>query len=164
MTEVLMRFILMFVALSSAVASSACLAWDVRSNEDQMSGEVITTAYLMSTNAHRFDRPYHRQDQRGWLTVREHPRLGKDVMFNITGGQIICRVSGCHVLVRFDDNKPIKFDAIGPEDHDPKIVFIQNPNQFITKLKKAKRVRIAATIYHEGEPVFEFDVRGYPLK
>jgi hypothetical protein len=40
-------------------------------------------------------------------------------------------------------------------------LFIRNYNGFVKKMLEAKRVRIAANIYHQDAPVFEFDVSDF---
>lgn len=65
------------------------------------------------------------------------------------------------MLVRFDDEKPMRFAANGPADHSSELIFLENYSKFITKLKKAKRVRLSVDIYQNGAPAFEFDVSGF---
>ena len=146
-----------------ALFASSAAAWDVRESQDEMTGKKLVSASVDSTNVANFGWPYQ-GDTRGWLMVRKHPRFGQDVLFGIENGQIVCRASGCNVLVRFDDRPPVKFGAVGPEDHDPKMIFFTNTKKFVAELRKAKRVRVAVTVHREGEPMFEFDTSGFDLK
>jgi hypothetical protein len=118
-------------------------------------------ARVLSTNTVNFGFPY-RGEQRGALTLRTHPRFGRDIIFSIEKGQILCRsFDGCTVLVRFDDEPAAKYSAIGPADNSTEHIFVRNYNRFVEKMLKAKRVRIAVDIYQEGTPVFEFDVSDF---
>jgi hypothetical protein len=65
------------------------------------------------------------------------------------------------VLVRFDDEPPTNYSGVGAADNSTETIFIHNYDRFIGKVLKAKRVRISVNIYHEGAPVFEFDVSGF---
>jgi len=67
------------------------------------------------------------------------------------------------VLVRFDDEKATNYSAVGAADNSTETIFIQNYDQFVKKMLKAKEVRISTNIYHQGAPVFEFDVSGFDL-
>ena len=149
--------------LVGALFASSAAAWDVRESQDEMTGKKLVSASVESANVANFGWPYQ-GDTRGWLMVRKHPRFGQDVLFGIENGQIVCRASGCNVLVRFDDRPPVKFGAVGPEDHDPKMIFFTNTKKFVDELRKAKRVRVAVTVHREGQPVFEFDTSGFDLK
>lgn len=128
-----------------------------------MTGKTMTLATVTSSNAMNFSWPYH-GETRSRLTVRKHPRYGQDVMFSIPRGQFVCGVDGCTVLVRFDDLPPIKFGVVGAEDNDSKMLFFSNTKKFISELRKSKRARVAAVVYQEGQPVFEFDTSGFDLK
>lgn len=98
------------------------------------------------------------------LTLRTHPRWGKHLMFRIEKGQLLCNsYDGCAVLVRFDDGKAERFSAIGPEDNSSEVLFIQNYGRFVEKMLKANRVRVAVSVFQEGNPTFEFDVSGFDV-
>lgn len=150
-------------ALAALVMIAPAHAWDVHESEDSMTGKKLVLATVTSTNMANFSWPYH-GETRSRLTVRKHPRYGQDVMFSIPRGQFVCGVDGCTVLVRFDDRPPIKFGVVGSEDNDSKTLFFSNTKKFIGELRKSKRVRVAATVYQEGQPMFEFDTSGFDLK
>lgn len=135
--------------------------WHYDATEDAMTGRKRFTAMVESSNTVDFGFPYG-GDQRGRLTLRTHPQHGKHVIFRIERGQILCpSYEGCRVQVRFDESKPIRFEASGAADHSTDVVFIDDYTGFISRLKKAKRVRIAVNIYQNGAPAFEFDVSGF---
>ncbi|QNA90445.1 hypothetical protein G4G28_21625 [Massilia sp. Dwa41.01b] len=163
-------------SLSSASASAAAAPeqeavpapevgkqWDYSVSEDKMTGGMTKFASVSSSNTVNFGFPYSGA-QHGSLTLRTDPRHGKDVLFQISRGQILCpSYEGCSVQVRFDDEKPVTYHATGPADHSSETVFIQNYAGFLNKLKKAQRVRLSLNIYQQGSPVFEFDVSGFSV-
>lgn len=135
--------------------------WNYDQYNDEMSKGTIFQARVLSENKVNFDFPYSGL-QHGALTLRTHPRYGKDIIFNIERGQFLCTsYDGCTVLVRFDDEEPLKYSATAASDNSTETIFIQNYSKFVGKMLKAKKVRIAANIYQQSAPVFEFDVSGF---
>ncbi|MDO8032941.1 hypothetical protein O3297_05915 [Janthinobacterium sp. SUN128] len=156
-------------AASAPVASAAAVAetvvtgkqWNYDVSEDKMDGGTTYFANVYSTNSVNFDFPYSGL-QNAKLTLRAGYRQGKDVIFSISKGQILCpSYQDCTVLVRFDDEKPVNYSAVAPADNSSDTIFLRNYEKFLGKLQKAKRVRIAVDIFQEGAPVFEFDVSGF---
>lgn len=135
--------------------------WEYSQNEDKMSGGTTYHAHTVSTNTVNFDSPYS-GDQHAVLILRNSSRQGKDVMFQIERGQILCNsYEDCEVLVRFDDEKATKYSAIGPADNSTETIFIRNYSRFVEKMRKAKLVRISTNIYQQGAPIFEFNVSDF---
>jgi hypothetical protein len=126
-----------------------------------MSNGRVHHAVTRSTNFVEFDFPY-RGPQRGTLVLRTHPKNGKDVIFSIERGQLLTRsYEDSTALVRFDDSEPVSFKVVGAEDHSSTSAFFRDYQGFVSKLLKAKRVRISLPVYQEGSPVFEFDVSSF---
>lgn len=118
-------------------------------------------AFVQSTNSVEFDFPYA-GEQNAILALRTHPRHGKDVMFKIERGQILCRsYEDCTILVRFDEKEAQRYSAIGAADNSTETIFIRNYSRFVSAMMKAKNVRIAVPVYQQGEPMFEFNVEGF---
>lgn len=135
--------------------------WNYVAREDTMTGGTTYTASVSSSNTVNFGFPYS-GEQNAHLTLRSDPKYGKDIIFSIEKGQILCHsYEDCSVLIRFDDEKPRTFSGVGPADNSSETVFIRNYEGFITKLQRAKTVRISTNIYQQGAPVFEFDVSGF---
>lgn len=135
--------------------------WTYQHDEDAMKKGVVHEASVSSSNTVSFSFPYS-GEQHATLTLRTHPRHGKDLILRIEKGQFLCpSYEGCNVLVRFDDHEPATFSAVGPADNSTEVIFIRNYSRFVEKMVKAKRVRISANVYQEGAPVFEFDVSGF---
>lgn len=138
--------------------------WTYAHMEDQMGEGVSHTASVRSTNTVEFDFPYAGA-QHATLMLRTHPRYGKEVIFRLERGQILCRsYEDCKILVRFDDGPPESFAAVGPADNSTELVFIRDYPRFAAAMLKAKRVRISIDVFQQGRPVLDFDVRGFEQK
>lgn len=135
--------------------------WVYTSHEDAMTSQKSHHAEVRSTNIHEFEFPYHRP-QRARLTLRDHPRYGKDVIFAIERGQLQCSsYSGCDVMVRFGDAPARRYSANGPEDSSSEMLFFENQADFRRRMQGVDVVRISTSIYKQGSPIWEFDVSGY---
>ena len=135
--------------------AKAGFKWDYHTTEDKMSGKSVKVATLKSTNTLSFKFPY-RGLQHAILTLRKHPKHGKDVILSISKGQFSCGIQNCNVSVKFDDGKPKLFSAAPPSDHSSNTLFIKNYTRFVSKAKKSKSIYIQAEFYKEGEIVLEF--------
>lgn len=136
------------------------LRWNYQESKDKMGRGTIKQAYVYSENKLSFDFPYQGL-QRATLQLRKHPKYGKDVILRIEQGQFLCSsYNGCRVYVRFDNAKPITYNATEPSDHDSTVIFIRNYNSFVSRAKKSEKVYIEAEFYREGTRVMEFSTEG----
>ena len=133
--------------------------WVYRENADSMGRGTIKRAQLESSNTVNFGFPYQ-GEQRAMLTLRKHPKYGKDVILDIERGQFMTGIDGCTVLVRFDDGKPRAFSASEPADNSTTTLFIRNYPSFVAAAKKSKRIQIEAPFFQEGDRMFEFNSEG----
>lgn len=146
---------------SVASAPDPSAQWHYSQDEDPMGKDTTLFAQVTSSNEVVFDSPYG-GPQHATLTLRTHPRHGKDVILDIERGQFLCRpYEDCKVLVRFDDQKAVTYSGIGPSDHGTTTIFIRNYPRFVASMLKSERVRISAEVYQEGSPVFDFDVSNF---
>lgn len=134
--------------------------WSYSVDHDSMTSKNTYFASVDSINTVNFDFPYQ-GTQNATLQLRTHPRWGKDIILSLQKGQFLCRFDGCNVLVRFDDEKPIRFTAGEPSDHSTTYIFIKGYSSFLSKMQKAKKLRIAAEFYQNGVQTFEFDVSNF---
>ena len=135
--------------------------WRYSATTDEMSGRTTRTAVIRSENTVNFDFPYQGA-QRGTLTVRTHPSYGRDVIFQIEQGQILCNsYSRCRIRVRFDDGQATSWGGNPAADGSSTVVFLGSYNTFLSRMRRSTIVRIQPEIYQEGSPVFEFEVGGY---
>jgi hypothetical protein len=138
----------------------AVAAWKYYETEDDMSSGKVVRAITTSTNRINMSFPY-RGAQHGTLTLRKHPRHGKDVIFSIDRGQINCVVvRGCDVLVRFDDKPPQEFSASTPSDHSSEAIFIRDYAKFVRLAKSSKKITIEVSFFQQGSHVFHFNTEG----
>jgi hypothetical protein len=142
--------------------------WHYSQDTDKMDSSLTQLANIISENSLALGFPYAGEN-RGHLGVRKEKKSGLNVWFNIDKGQLICNsYDGCQIDVRFDDAPPIKFHGVGPADHSSNTVFLQPEGKFVELAKKAKQIRVAATIYQAGTQILEFSteplVWGMPTK
>ena len=137
--------------------------WQYSDHQDDMSSGRYRLAQKLSTNEFSFSSPYG-GPQRASLTLRSHPRYGREVILSIERGQLLCQPIGqCVVAVRFDEAPARNFSVVEPADHSSNTLFIQNFPRFSTGLAKAKVVRISVPVYEEGEQTFTFDAAGFDV-
>lgn len=135
--------------------------WTYQAGADEMTGRATRAAMIRSENSVNFAFPYH-GEQRASLIVRTHPSYGRDVIFRIEQGQLLCRrIDRCQVRVKFDEGQPQTWRASPPADHSTTVLFLQAYDRFVQQLRRSEVVRIQPEVYQEGSPVFEFHVEGY---
>lgn len=138
--------------------------WTYRNTSDEMTSRSGVVSFIESDNTVTFDFPYQGA-QHATLLLREHPRHGNDVIFQIERGQIQCSsYSGCPIIVRFDESPAEVWDGNEPADNKSTLVFIPNYGTFLRRLKASKVVRIQIGVYQQGSPVFTFSVSGFDPK
>lgn len=144
----------MFVV--AALICTHAAAWEYPEELDKMTGKTGRYAVLKSDNSLALEFPYGGENH-GYLTVRQHPTHGLNVIVAVEKGQILCSAyDGCSVVVRFDDGKPQRFSATPPADHSSNLLFIESEPRFISAAQKAKRILIQAAFYQNGNQVLEF--------
>jgi|GEM_PF-2925140 len=152
----------LLIALTLAVGfvctQAHAAGWDYATKTDAMTGKSGQYATLTSKDSLRLDFPY-KGDNYTSITVRHHSRYGVDVYVSIWKGQMPCYSfgKGCQILIRFGDGQPVTFDGISPDDSDTRVVFVQNPQKFITLAKSAKSIKVQLPIYKAGGTIAEFD-------
>lgn len=137
--------------------------WTYLSDTDSMTGKKSYSATVTSSNSFNFDFPYQ-GEQNAKLTLRNHDRHGKDVIFFIDKGQILCHTYNCRVQMRIDDKAPIALTGTEPADNSTEAVFIPAYSRLIRDLPKAKTLRVEVLIFQHGPLVAEFDVSGFDPK
>jgi hypothetical protein len=177
-TNLIMKKNAFFVALLASSIFPAALAasptakadpppiaskWNYETVADKMSGKVAQYATVDAQESLRFKFPYTGTNM-PTLMLRKHPKYGTDVLLQVDKGQFLCGVSSCSVLVKIDNNPPVRYTANGSGDHDPKVLFISPSQKLIAAIKNSKEVNIQATFYHEGEPIMTFPTAGLVWK
>ncbi len=132
--------------------------WQYSTNVDDLSGKEVYNAAIRSSNFQSFDFPYNGQTY-GTLILRKHPRYGKDIIFQIDRGQILCHTyDSCPFTLRFDEGSPIKMTGNPSEDNSSDTAFLPY-NRLFHKIKNSKKLVIGIPIYQEGVPTFVFDTK-----
>jgi len=130
--------------------------WIYGESKDEMSGKVSKHATNASVNTVNFDFPYQGV-QHGTIMVTEN-----GVLFYVRKGQVICHggteYGTCIVRVKFDDGNEryVKAEKLGD---DSTTIRFTEPG-FLENLKGSKKLMIQVEVYHNGYPVFTFDVGG----
>lgn len=92
----------------------------------------------------------------------------EDVYIDISRGQFLHSEG---LTIRFDDDPALHLSAGEPADNSTDTAFLEFPancvagcrvelGEFVSRLKVAKRLRIQATFYDQGQRVFEFKSAG----
>lgn len=151
------------VMVSESPAASAPPAptnWTYRMEPDPMGSGSTSYATTKSRNTVEFSFPYQGA-QHGRLIIRSGQAKGRDVMLFIDRGQFLVNsYRGTSVLLRFDEEPAFRVSVAGAGDHSTTTLFLSGFQGLVTRMKKAKTLRIQAPVYQEGEPVFEFNVAG----
>lgn len=134
-------------------------AWDYKEEVDAMTDKTSYFATVRSTDQATFDFPYNGGSYL-YLTVRQSPRYGTDVIVQISSGQFIGGIDGQNIKVRFDDERAYDVFCNEPADYSSDCLFLTGAKGFISKLKTHKRLLISAEFYQEGAHTFTFDISG----
>ncbi|MBX7458310.1 hypothetical protein K3152_08640 [Qipengyuania sp. 1NDH17] len=132
--------------------------WSVSEQKDELRGTTDRFAEVTSNNSVRFDFPYC-CDSRLRMTVRKTQQYGEDVIFQISDGQIVCRIRDCAGMISID-GKPERLSLNRSADGDSTVVFAQYPAAIIRKLKSSEKVIVELPFYREGNRQFKFDTAG----
>lgn len=131
--------------------------WIYGSFADGMTDKFSHQASVRSINQFEFSFPY-RKPQRATLSLRNHPRYGRDAILEIERGQFDCGMDGCSLQVRFDDGPARSFRFNRPDSNDTTSLFVRDYPTFYAGLSKAGLVLIEGKFYQESPVVFMFDV------
>ena len=137
--------------------------WEYTDYIDEASGKTAYKASLLSENKINLSFPYS-GSQNGTLSVRNHPRWGKDIYLKIKKGQILSidgySYDNKYFLVRFDDGDVKKWNYVGSTSQSSDIIFISNEKKFLKKLTNSNKIYITINIYQDGQNTFVFDSKG----
>jgi hypothetical protein len=134
-------------------------SWAYSEEKDRMEGTTIYFASCISANQIDFAFPYN-GGSFFTLWIR-NGSIGNEVILQVSKGQFIASFMSSNSLkVKFDNEKPVSFQYNSPSDGSMSQIFIDNPNRFLKKLKRSKKLMIEASFYNEGNRVIEFNVEG----
>lgn len=128
---------------------------------DKMTGEITSSATLVSETTLKFDFPY--KDSVASLlltrTTEKNNKARDSVFVQVTKGQFLCRLS-CTVSVKFDGGAIEKYSANMPHDGITTYIFLRDPKPFIERLRTSKRVIIEADFFKNSGTQMEFSPKG----
>jgi hypothetical protein len=132
-------------------------AWSTRNEVDALTQKQSVIASLLSQNQLALQTPYEGRNF-GRLSVRQSPRFGLDAYFEIERGQLVCgfTVDSCKASLSFDGAPPQSFGMVKPADNSSTTLFFAEPKRFIAAARKAKEIRLSATVFQAGDPTFSF--------
>ena len=137
--------------------------WEYRDFEDKASGKTTFKASLLSENKINLSFPYS-GFQNGTLSVRNHPRWGKNIYLKIEQGQILSidgySYDNKYFLVRFDDGDVKRWSYVGSTDQSSDIMFISNEKKFLKLLTNSNKIYITINLYQDGQHTFVFNPKG----
>ncbi|WP_442795328.1 hypothetical protein [Pelobium manganitolerans] len=138
-------------------------SWTYSDDVDEMTDKKTFYASTTSTNIIEFDFPYNGGSS-FTLVIRKNSG-GTDVYIKVSKGQFLGDYSGNRYLkLRFDDGKAVNYSYSMASDGSSDIVFVNNVHQLISKLKNAKKLKVSAEFYQEGNRIMEFDVSNLQWK
>jgi hypothetical protein len=149
------------ISSEDLMADNLPLKWVYEEIQDPISSQMISRAYVYSRNLVNLKPPYSGR-QRAKLIIQNHPRFGNSAILKIERGQFVCSINDCEVNISFDAVFGSKYQSSPSKDYSPEIIFIGEYREFIYQIRKSKAMKIAATVYLEGEKIFDFDISELP--
>ena len=154
--------IVIVLALSSFACAPATAQWKYKSYEDKMRRSITQIAEIKSTNKANLDFPY-KGGSTLELNLRKRESEEDDVFVSIDRGQIPC-FNICRVFTKFDNDEVVEWGGSGAESGRSDLIFIGKSQEFIERLKSAKKLIIEIQIYNHGRFQFNFNVSGLKWK
>lgn len=99
-------------------------SWNYSESADEMGRGQIFRASIQSSNTISLDFPYQ-GEQHATMSIRHHPKHGKDVYITIEKGQLLESDYHGKVSVRFDDDKARTFGSSRPDDLSSETLFLR---------------------------------------
>ena len=132
--------------------------WSYEQTTDKMTNKTVKFASIDANDLLYFDFPYD-GGVTATFTIRKKGKA-TDIYLKISKGQFMDTSSGGTVSIKFDDEPKHSYSFVGSADYSSDIIFISNEAKLLAKLRKAKKMLIAATFYQEGTQVMTFDTEG----
>jgi hypothetical protein len=135
--------------------------WNYTESVDEMDNSKTFVASTESPTRVMFDFPYEEDGgSKFFLGLRKTGKV-TDAYIQVSKGQFLTSLmGGKNYRVKFDDEAPVKFEAISASDGSSNIAFIGNAKNFIQRVSKAKKIIIEAEFFDHGNEKITFDVEG----
>jgi hypothetical protein len=138
-------------------------SWEYFDGRDEMRGTDIRVARIESPDKLNFSFPYNGGSTAS-LRVQKHKNQ-TTVWFDIDKGQVLCSFSGDTVIkVKFDSGKLQDYRCQRAEGGSSNTIALAPAGQFLSTLKKARKVIVEVTFYSEGARQVAFEVAGLEWK
>jgi hypothetical protein len=133
--------------------------WEYSQSTDEMDNKTRYFASILSDNKLYFEFPYG-GGSAGILTIRNMD--GKNsVVLRIEKGQFMSNYDDSeYIRVKFDEDDLEKYGFNTAADGSSDIIFPYQSAKLISKIKKAKKIKIEAHFYNEGRQVLNFTTEG----
>jgi len=134
---------------SSGVSSPPAENWKYSADTDEMTGKSIAWACTSAPEG-------------ADLCLRKKEgRLESYVSFNsVSDGQFLCLEDDCRAKARFDDGQTITFSGVEAAGGKTTMLFIEPATNLVTRLRKAKTLKLQPPIYENSGEVLHFEVSG----
>lgn len=144
------------IALLLVLASGYAQAWSYHQSTDEMRGVEINSARIHSEN----QVVVNHERSFAMLVVRDWPgRDGESVLVYASRGVFDCsRRRPYEMAAKFDEGEVLSYRLTQSDNLD--WAFIDNHQEFLSKLKGAQRLIIEVPIYRFGKPRCKFDIEG----
>jgi len=133
--------------------------WTYSESVDPMTEQNRYFATCKSTNEIEFEFPYNGGSY-FHFTVRNMGK-GNEVILKVSKGQFMTSIGGSQsIKVKFDKENPIDFTFNSASDGSSDVIFLNNADLFVKKLKLHEKALVAATFYDAGTKHISFDING----
>lgn len=140
---------------SSVAKKPSQSKWSYSEGRDELRDATTYQASIRSNNYVNFGFPYE-GDSRLTLIIRKSPAFGRDVIFIMDNGQLMCGIYDCKYSISFDGSAE-NLTLAPSSDGDSKILFAKYPEAIIRKLKASDNAIVELQFYQEGNRQFKFD-------
>lgn len=130
--------------------------WYYDEYKDEMTWYTTKIATAEAENTLYFDFPYQWWST-SYLTVR-NMRWELDIILWVSPSQINWDYNYPTIKAKFDDWTPINYSYNEPADYSSDKIFIRSENDFLNRLKKAKKLLLEVWFYQNWTKTIEFDV------
>lgn len=92
---------------------------------------------------------------------RRGDRIDSFISFDSVGsGQFLCLEDDCSTKARFDDGQVIRFGGTEAAGGETTTLFIEPTSNLVSRLRRAKTLKLQPPLYENAGEVLHFDVSG----
>jgi len=147
------------VSSNNSVKEEPKSNWAYTQDIDKMTNDKRYFASCISTNEIEFDFPYNGGSS-FTLIVRQMGK-GNEIVLKVSKGQFMSSIgSSEYIRAKFDNEQPLSFSYNSAADGSDNIIFLDNSDKFLLKLKNSKKILLEAPFFSAGRQHIEFNVDG----